>query len=66
MTPHAKNKEVVESLKCPLCTNSDFQKEEGRVDSQWGATNHKVDMYVCNECGYVMLFSVGRSYIGSF
>jgi len=33
-------------LRCPLCGNLELDREEGRIDSRWGVTSHKVVMMV--------------------
>ncbi|MBI4321390.1 MAG: hypothetical protein HY675_23095 [Chloroflexi bacterium] len=48
-------------LRCLLCQGTDFQREEGKIDSKWGATAHKVKMYICKNCGYVTLIGLGRT-----
>ena len=37
-------------LKCPICGGTTFRKEEGKIDSKWGFTAHKVLIFICNEC----------------
>ena len=47
---------------CLWChQNQGFTEEEGKLDSKWGMTAHKVKMFICNNCGYVHLFGLGRS-----
>ncbi len=46
---------------CPLCGNDQFQREEGKIDSKWGVTAHKVILLICTRCGHVLLFSEGRT-----
>ncbi|WP_168194734.1 hypothetical protein [Thermococcus aciditolerans] len=43
-------------LVCPLCGGTDFKVEEGKIDSKWGFTAHKVKIVICRNCGYVMMF----------
>jgi predicted nucleic-acid-binding Zn-ribbon protein len=47
--------------KCTLCGCQEFQKEEGRLDSKWGLTNHKLVLLVCQQCRFVMHFYDKRS-----
>lgn len=54
--------ETKKQLKCPLCSSTEFQDEKGRLESQWGLSEHKVDMVICKQCGHVMLFSQGRTW----
>ncbi len=46
---------------CPLCGNAEFQREEGKIDSKWGATAHKVIILICLRCSHILLFSGGRT-----
>jgi RNA polymerase subunit RPABC4/transcription elongation factor Spt4 len=48
-------------LKCPLCGSTDFKTEEGKIDSKWGLTAHKVRIKICNNCQFIMMFSKGRT-----
>lgn len=48
-------------LECPLCGGSRFRKEEGRMDSKWGVTSHKITLMICEQCRFIMQFSKGRS-----
>ncbi len=48
-------------LQCPLCESAEFDKEEGRIDSRWGMTSHKLVLMICRRCGLVLQFSAGRS-----
>ena len=48
-------------LECPLCGNSQFRKEQGRMDSKWGFTSHKITLMICEQCRFIMQFSKGRS-----
>ncbi|MFX1509207.1 MAG: hypothetical protein ACFFBR_02780 [Promethearchaeota archaeon] len=50
-----------QQLTCPLCGNTTFRKEEGRMDSKWGFTSHKITLMVCEQCRFIMQFSKGRS-----
>lgn len=47
-------------LKCPLCGGREFDREEGRMDSRWGITSHKLLLQICRTCGLVLQFSAGR------
>ncbi len=44
------------SLACPLCGGTSFQQEEGRLDSKWGLTSHKMTLLVCDNCRYILHF----------
>ena len=49
------------TLECSLCHSTSFKKEEGKVDSKWGMTAHKVVLMVCSNCQFIMQFSKGRT-----
>ena len=40
---------------------TNFHKEEGKMDSKWGFTAHKITLMVCNTCMFIMSFSKGRT-----
>ena len=47
---------------CLWCkSTAGFNVEEGRLDSKWGMTSHKVKMFICRSCGFVHTFGQGRS-----
>ncbi|PVX26085.1 MAG: hypothetical protein CW716_06755 [Candidatus Bathyarchaeum sp.] len=48
-------------LVCPLCQNTDFEKQEGKIDSKWGFTAHKITLMICSRCRFIMSFSKGRT-----
>jgi predicted nucleic-acid-binding Zn-ribbon protein len=48
-------------LTCPLCGGTDFDKEEGKMDSKWGVTAHKITVMICRNCRFIMSFSKGRT-----
>jgi uncharacterized protein len=39
-------------LVCPLCHGTEFDQEEGRMDSRWGLTSHKLVLKICQRCGW--------------
>lgn len=43
-------------LQCPLCQTTEFQQEEGRLDSRWGITSHRMTLMVCVNCRFVLHF----------
>ncbi len=47
-------------LRCPVCGGTEFEREEGRIDSRWGMTSHKLVLMICVQCGLVLQFSAGR------
>ena len=47
-------------LKCPLCTGTEFERQQGRMDSRWGITSHKLVLQICRNCGLVLKFAAGR------
>jgi predicted nucleic-acid-binding Zn-ribbon protein len=46
---------------CPLCGNTAFRQEEGKLDSVWGFTAHRVRLLICERCQYVMTFYDGNT-----
>lgn len=50
-----------QTLTCPLCGGKDFDKEEGKIDSKWGVTAHKVTLMICRTCQLTLIFSKGRT-----
>ena len=47
--------------RCPMCGNDSFRKETGKIDSQWGLTAHRVSLYICERCSYVLTFYEGNT-----
>ena len=50
-------------LTCPLCRCAEFDREIGRMDSDLGFTSHRMQIFICKQCRFVMLFGDGRSII---
>jgi uncharacterized protein len=46
---------------CPLCGGKQFDKQEGRLDSKWGFTSHKMVLLICKQCQFVLHFYDGHS-----
>ena len=46
---------------CPICGNLQFRQEKGKIDSAWGVMAHRVEILICENCGYILLFSEGRT-----
>jgi hypothetical protein len=46
---------------CPLCGNNTFRQEEGKFDSAWGLTAHRVRVLICERCAYVLTFYEGNT-----
>ena len=46
---------------CPICGYLQYRQEKGKIDSAWGVTAHRVEILICERCGYVLLFSEGRT-----
>ena len=46
---------------CPLCGHREFQQEEGKLDSKWGMTAHRVTLLICERCRFVLTFYDGNS-----
>ncbi|MBV1853944.1 hypothetical protein [Catellatospora tritici] len=44
------------TLACPLCHATSFTQHEGRLDSKWGFTSHKMTLLICDSCRYVLHF----------
>ena len=49
------------NLKCPLCQNTEFEKQEGKMDSKWEFTAHKITLMICKNCQLILSFSKGRT-----
>jgi len=60
MTWERAEDEAKQRLVCPLCQGTDFDREQGRMDSRWGMTSHKLVLMICERCGLVLQFSAGR------
>ena len=46
---------------CPLCGGGRFSVEEGRLDSKWGITSHRVTLLICVNCKFILHFYEGNS-----
>ncbi|HEY3162985.1 MAG TPA: hypothetical protein VGJ71_01425 [Candidatus Limnocylindrales bacterium] len=46
---------------CPVCSHRQYRQEKGKIDSAWGMTAHRVEILICENCGYILLFSEGRT-----
>jgi hypothetical protein len=46
---------------CPICGNTTFRKERGKIDSEWGVTAHRVTMLICERCSFVLQFYDGNT-----
>ena len=49
------------NLACPLCQGIEFDKQEGKMDSKWGVTAHKITLMICKKCRFILSFSKGRT-----
>jgi len=47
-------------LRCPLCCGTQFDRQQGRMDSRWGITSHKLVLQIRKKCGLVLQLSAGR------
>jgi hypothetical protein len=47
-------------LTCPVCGGTEFDQEEGRMDSRWGLTSHKMVLMIWRRCRLILQFSAGR------
>lgn len=43
-------------LACPLCHGTEFDQQQGRMDSRWGITSHRMTMMICRRCRYILSF----------
>ena len=50
------------ALRCPLCGNGSFDREESRQESRWGFTSHRMTLLVCTQCTYVLHFYDAHSF----
>lgn len=48
-------------LVCPLCKGTEFERQEGKMDSKWGIAAHKMTIIICKKCGFIMNFTKGRT-----
>lgn len=46
---------------CPLCGGESFSMEEGRLDSKWGLSSHRVTLLICENCKFILHFYEGNS-----
>jgi transcription elongation factor Elf1 len=60
MTWERAEADAKQRLTCPLCQHTEFDREQGRMDSRWGITSHKLVLMICQRCGLVLQFSAGR------
>jgi uncharacterized protein len=44
-----------------MCGNRTFRQEEGKLDSRWGLTAHRVLLLVCDRCQFVLTFYEGNT-----
>jgi len=49
------------NLVCPLCQGTEFDKQEGKMDSKWGITTHKITLRICKNRRLILSFSKGRT-----
>ena len=43
-------------LACPLCHGTEFDQQQGRMDSRWGFTSHRMTMMICRRCRHILQF----------
>jgi len=64
---HTANSELAEArqkvadLACMVCGGREFDEQTSREDSQWGYSSFRMRLMICQRCGFVMQFSLGRS-----
>ncbi len=49
-------------LTCTVCGGTRFDDQISREDSHFGATSFPMTLEMCEQCGFVMQFSLGRSW----
>jgi len=60
MTWERAEQQAPPQLVCPLCEGTEFDQEQGRMDSRWGLTSHKLVLKICRRRGLVLQFTAGR------
>jgi uncharacterized protein len=45
---------------CSTCGGTEFDRQQGRMDSRWGIRSDKLVRQICRRRGLVPQFSVGR------
>jgi len=58
---HSSQAQQANVPRCPLCGNQHYRREEGRLDSKWGMSSHKIILLICNHCQYILHFYNGNS-----
>lgn len=48
-------------LACLVCGGRGFDEQTSREDSHWGYSSFRMRLLICQRCGFVMQFSLGRS-----
>ena len=51
----------VANLRCTVCGGQKFDEQTSREDSQYGMTTFRMRLMICQRCGFVMQFALGRS-----
>lgn len=46
---------------CPICGNTTFRRERGKIDSESDVTAHRVTMLICERCSFVLQFYDGTT-----
>src|SRR3989442_8022234 len=64
-TADTANQLSLNSLKCPLCGGTEFERESGSIEGSWGGlSRHRIVLIVCRKCLFMMPFQEGRSLYG--
>jgi hypothetical protein len=45
---------------CLFCGGISFQEEIAKTPTRWGIEAHKSRLLICNSCGFMMHFTMGR------
>lgn len=59
--PYTESQEQPRLPACPLCGGLEYRREEGRLDSRWGFTSHRLTLLICQRCQYILQFYDGNS-----
>ena len=47
------------ALRCPMCSGTSFDEEEGRMQTRWGMGAHIFTIQVCRRCSHTLFFRQG-------
>lgn len=43
-------------LRCPVCSGTSFDEEEGRMQTRWGMGSHIFTIRICHRCKHALFF----------